>query len=331
MTDKPFLTVNKQIKKLKSQGLHIYNIKHANDILLNHSYYSFVNGYCDLLVKSKSPRIFKSGAKFKELEAIYDFDTGFRRFLFPQILFIEEKIKAICINRFCGKKVNNAYINNQDKYLDITSYDTINTVKLNSANKLINDFNSAINSNLQNRNSAFVHYNANYGYIPFWVLATNLSFGQVSRFFECLHYDVRNDISQTYGLNEKDLRTTLKILNTIRNVCAHNNRAYIVNIPTIFSPNVGQGTNVYNIDPQCNHKFGSVLYALKFLLSANKFKKVIEELGKELTILKNSLSTIRIQDVLLKMGISSHMVATFGITILKSNIFIKKLFTFKKM
>ena len=316
MIDKPFLTINKQIKKLKSQGLYIPDDERAKRILLNHSYYSFVNGYCDLLVRSKSPRVFKDGARFKELEAIYDFDTGFRRFLFPQILYIEEKIKAICINKFCGKKVNGVYINNRDKYLDIGSYDTINAVKLNAATKLISDFNSAINSNLQNGNAAFVHSNRNYGYVPFWVLATNLSFGRVSKFYECLQYDVRTEIAQTYGLAEKDLRSTLKILNAIRNVCAHNNRAYIVNIPTIFSPNVGQGANVISVDQRCNHKFGSVLYALKFLLSANKFNKVIEELGKELTILKYSLSTITIQNVLLKMGISSNMVNSFGINIL---------------
>ena len=298
-----------------SQGLRVDDISRANNILLNHSYYSFVNGYCDLLVKSKSPRVFKDNANFRELEAIYDFDTGFRRFLFPQILYIEEKIKAICINKFCGKKINGSFINDGDKYLQLSSYDIINNTKLTATNRLINDFNQAITSNINNGNRAFTHSSSNYGYIPFWVLATNLSFGQVSKFYECIKYDIRSDIAKTYNLDEKDLRSILKILNNIRNTCAHNNRVYVTYIPIILSSNIGIGNSNINVDSRCNHKFGSALYALKFLLSDNKFRKVIDELGKELSILKASLSTIKIQDVLLKMGISSNMVREFGINI----------------
>ena len=174
LNDKPFLTINKQVDKLVSQGLVINDVRKAKNILLNHSYYTFVNGYCDLLVKSKSPRIFKTNASFEELEAIYDFDTGFRRFLFPQILYIEEKIKAICINKFCGNKVNGVLVFSQDKYLQQSCYDIANTTKLNAVNKLINDFNQAINSNVANNNKSFVHAMRNYGYVPFWILATNL-------------------------------------------------------------------------------------------------------------------------------------------------------------
>ncbi len=315
ITKKPFLSINKQVKKLKSQGLYIYDDDYAKKILITHSYYSFVNGYCDLLVKGKSPRIFKDHTKFEELEAIYDFDTGFRRFLFPQILYIEEKIKAVCINKFCGKKMNGVYINETDSYLSELSYDTINDVKLKSVEKLISDFNSAIESNIKNKNRAFVHAQENYGYIPFWVLVTNLSFGQMSKFYECCSYDVRVQIANVYHLNEKDLKTILKILNNVRNACAHNNRVYISNIPTILPSKVGSGDSVVFIDNKCDHKFGSVLYAIKFLLSDKKFKKIIDELSKELTILKNCLSSIKIQDVLLKLGISSKMVKEFGIEI----------------
>ena len=102
--EKPFLTIDQQIDKLKEQGLTITDVSGAKRILKTHSYYTYVNGYCDLLVKSKSPRVFKDGASFEELQAIRDFDTSFRRFLFPQILYIEEKIKASCVSGFCGEK-----------------------------------------------------------------------------------------------------------------------------------------------------------------------------------------------------------------------------------
>lgn len=315
IVEKPFLSIKKQIAKLKSQGLNIRKDNHTYNLLLTHSYYAFVNGYCDLLIKSRSPRVFKDGAKFSELEAIHDFDTGFRRFLFPQILYIEAKIKANCIYSFCGKKDSGNYLYPADKYLDISSYDTLNAIKLRSANKLIDDFNSAISTNLHKRNGCFIHANSNYGYIPFWILATDLSFGQVSRFYECIRYDIRSIIAQSYNLDEKDLKTVLKILSNIRNACAHNNRVYISYIPEILSNHIGLGSSSIDVDHKCDHKFGSILYALKFLLSAKKFKKITDELGKELSRLKTSLSTIKIQDVLLKMGISSKMISDFCIKI----------------
>lgn len=115
--DKPFLTVSTQIYKLKEQGLIISVSNYTKDILRTHSYYSFVNGYCDLLIKSRSPRIFKEGASFGELLALYNFDRGLRKLLFPEILFIEEKIKATCINVFCGSKTDLGLIHKMDDYL----------------------------------------------------------------------------------------------------------------------------------------------------------------------------------------------------------------------
>lgn len=312
---KPFLSVSQQIYKLRSQGLRIYCDDKTKDILRTHSYYSFVNGYCDLLVISKHPRVFKEGATFKELTAIYNFDTSFRRFLFPEILFIEEKIKATCINVFCGKKKDGKYVHEGDKYLSLDSYETLNQVKLEAAKKIIKDFKRAIKSNKEKNNPAFVYALDNYGYVPFWILTTNLSFGQISRFYECLHYDVRVSIARRYHLTEKDLRAGLKIINAVRNLCAHNNRVYTARIPNMLPSALGDDKHRIYVDPLSNHHFGSMLYILKFLLSENKFNKLITALSTYLTDLNSQLTTVSIKQVLKRMGISPMMVKNMGITI----------------
>lgn len=313
--NKPFLSVSEQIYKLRSQGLKIFSDDSTKDILRTHSYYSFVNGYCDLLVKSKSPRQFKVGASFEELTAIYDFDTSFREYLFPQILYIEEKIKATCINVFCGYKEDNTYLYEMDKYLDVSIYDTVNETKKDAAKKLIKSLKRAIKSNIDAENKPFVYSQSTYGYVPFWILTTNMSFGQISRFYECINVNIRTRIAKRYHLSEKDLRTVLKILSNIRNLCAHNNRVYLSRIPYMLSPSIGLGVHNTRIDPRCNHKFGSALYALRFLLNQKKFGRIIQELSKSLTILNKKLRTITIKDVLLKMGISPLMVKEMGIII----------------
>ena len=122
--NKPFLSIPQQIQILKSQGLTFGDEKYASRILTNHSYYSLVNAYCDLLVGSKSPRIFKAGATFEELVAIYNFDTSLRRFLFPQILYIEEKLKAAMIHHYCAAlKPDGSFLHNEDDYLVIDNYE----------------------------------------------------------------------------------------------------------------------------------------------------------------------------------------------------------------
>lgn len=313
--DKPFLSVSCQIYKLREQGLWVPITNTTKDILRTHSYYSLVNGYCDLLVKSKSPRVFKTNASFKELVALFNFDTSIRKCLFPEILFIEEKIKATCINVFCGAKNENDYVYKMDEYLNLKTYDTINKTKEEAAKKLIKDFKRAIKSNLNNDNPPFVHAYKEYGYIPFWILTTNLSFGQISRFYECLNVNIRSKIAYRYHLSERELRTTLKIMNTIRNLCAHSNRLYLAKIPFMFKPSIGLSQWNTAIDNRCNHKFGSILYALKFLLSETKFRIIIDEISKDLSILKSKLKTIEINDVLRRMGISPLMAKEFNIIV----------------
>lgn len=312
--DKPFLPITKQISHLKKQGLAFSDIKAAKTILQTHSYYSLVNCYCDLLISQRSPRVFKPGATFEELMAIRDFDTGFRRFLLPQILFIEEKLNATVINAYSShKKADGTFAHFQDDYLCMDSYETTTIEKRVAATKLIIQLDKAI-QNCEKKNP-IKYALGHYGYVPLWILATQMTFGQMSKFFECNVPAIRNEVSKIYQLNERQLRTILKIINVIRNCCAHSNVIYGVNIPNKLPSTLGIGTTPTVVDPACYHKFGSVLYCLRFLLSENKFVKIIKELGNELRKLKKALKTVPFEMVLKKMGISKAMVSSFGIVV----------------
>jgi abortive infection bacteriophage resistance protein len=309
---KLYLTIDDQIDNLKNQGLIFSNEKKARSILKTHSYYSIVNCYCDLLVNRKSPRQFKVGATFDELLAIRDFDTSFRRFLFPQVLYVEEKFKAILINGYCGaKNAQGGLIHSEDDYLCLDSFETTNVVKKKAATKLIIELSKAIESNKSK--DPFKYQMKTYGYVPLWTLAGQMTFGQTSRFFECCTPEIRSSVANVLRLSESELRTVLKILNVVRNCCAHNNRVFSVGIPEMLPLYLGVGRKKIATDRASDHKFGSVLYCLKFLLSTKKFAKIIKELNAELKRLHKSLKTIPFTSVLRKMGISTSMVQFFGI------------------
>ena len=310
--NKPFLPIRDQIALLKTQGLVFNDEKKAETVLKTHSYYSLVNCYCDLLVKQKSPRQFKTGASFEELMAIRDFDTGFRRFLLPQILYIEEKMSATVINSYSSAtNADGTFTHSQDDYLCMDSYETTNIEKRIAATNLIIQLDKAI-QHCENKDP--VKYAIkNYGYVPLWMLATQMTFGQVSKLFECSFPNIRDEIAKPYFLTEGQLRTVLKIINVIRNCCAHNNVIYGVRIAPILPATLGLKTKTIPVDSDCHHKFGSVLYCLKFLLSFKKFEKIIKELGNELRKLKKALKTVQFQKVLKKMGISAGMIKLFKI------------------
>lgn len=314
MIIKPYLTISQQIQKLEEQGLIVSDKGHAKRILQTHSYYTIVNSYCDLLVDRVSPRRFKPGATFFELMAIRDFDTCFRRFLFPQILYIEEKSKASVIQAYCSAtNPDGSFLHLADDYLLTSSYETINAKKQEAADKLVSDFKKAIENNKSQK--PFAHALAEYGYVPFWIFAMQLSFGQVSHFYECNMPAVREEVAKGYYLSQGELRTILKILNSIRNCCAHNNRVYCMNIPFTLPNTLGIGRSAVTVDHSCDHKFGSVLYCLKFLLSKKKFQNIINELSNELTYLRKSLHVTSIEKVLKKMGISKNMLKEFRLHI----------------
>lgn len=312
--NKRFLSIEDQINLLKSQGLTFTPGSGAKLILKTHSYYSLVNCYCDLLVSQKSPRVFKRGATFSELKAIRDFDTGFRRFLLPQLLYIEEKLNAAVINAYgSAKDQNGTPIHGQDDYLCMDSYETTNIDKRKAATKLIMQLEKAI-ENSKNRDP--IRYALKkYNYVPLWVLATQMSFGQASRFYECNLPQIRDEVANVYQLKASQLRTILKIIGNIRNCCAHSNVIYAAYIPFNLPSTIGVGPKTVTVDPASIHHFGSLLYCLKFLLSDKKFAKIIDELSTELSLLKKRLKSVPFTKVLRKMGISTLMISEFNIKI----------------
>ena len=310
---KPYLSIEDQIAKLESQGLSIENRRYASAILLTHSYFSLVNGYGDLLLKQRHPRVFLDGASFKELLAIFDFDTKLRAQLIPDILYLEDKLKTTCVHAFLEEKDSNGnFIHFGDAYLKVKNYDV---TKAKYAKELIANFNAVTRNAIKNKNKAFLHYKKENGYIPLWVLSTALSFGQMSKFYEYLNKTTRDKVASKFNLSEKQLGTVLKFMNVIRNVCAHNSRLYCVYVPNTLPKTICLGRKAMIIDNFSRQKFGGTLYCLKASLSAKRFKRIANYIGTGLRSLSKNLHSIDVKMVLREMGISAGMLTYFGIKI----------------
>ncbi len=224
---KPFKTYKEQIEILKSRGLIIPNEQLAIRFLETENYYNVINGYKnEFLVEDTD--FFVQGSSFEHIQALYSFDKAFRHGILSTLLDIENMLKSIISYEFAKKYGATAY-------LDVSSFNTYDNNTQQCAQDLIDDINAKIaylQSNSDHSNDNIRHYLTVHGEIPIWVLFSHITLGDLSKFYRCLTPNLKKEICDhivsIYGnrFTSKDLYAFFRILNNVRNLCAHNLRIY---------------------------------------------------------------------------------------------------------
>lgn len=70
------------------------------------------------------------------------------------------------------------------------------------------------------------HRDTRNGVIPIWVAAGVLDWGGLSNLFSISPLAVRDRVAETFGLSPAQLKSWLRSLNVVRNVCAHHSRFF---------------------------------------------------------------------------------------------------------
>lgn len=216
---KPFLNYNQQIDKLITEKhLLISNLPLAKESLKNIGYFSLISGYKTPFINFKT-KTYQPGTSFEDILALYQFDLSLRELIFKYLCQIECKVRQLISYSFCslhGEK-QNAYLNPNN-----FNNSPQNSSSIQSLLKIFD-----YNANRNNDHKYIVHQRELYHNVPLWVLVNTLTFGQLSKFYALLPFQLQSDISKEYTyINEKELKQYLKILTLFRNVCAHNERLY---------------------------------------------------------------------------------------------------------
>ena len=164
-------------------------------------------------------RIYQNNTSFEDIYALYQFDLSLRELVFKYLCEIECKIRQLVSYHFCS-----LHGEQQTAYLTPGNY---NHTKKNAADitRLIQILSYQANKNTEH--NYVVHQRKVYHNVPLWVLTNTLTYGQISRFYALLPFQLQSGISKDFpGVNEKNLERYLKILTLFRNVCAHNERLY---------------------------------------------------------------------------------------------------------
>ena len=299
MIEKQFKNLDEQIEMLKHKGMTITDKEYTKEILLRENYF-FLSGYRYLFFKSPTDKTFKKGTTFEELYSLFLFDRSFRNVFFKYLLVIENNLKSITSYQLSKK-----YGYRERDYLKAKNFTTA-PEKQRQVNDLIKKMRRQIRVN-GSQHSATLHYVSNYGYIPLWILVKVLSFGIVSEMFSILKYDDQKEISNIYNVDATTLTEYLPILANYRNLCAHEDILY-------------ENKTQKQIDDTIYHKlleipkendeyiYGkndlfALLIIMKQLLQEEDFKNMVIELDNIIQTLNYNLTTIKIEEVLKRMGV----------------------------
>ena len=296
--EKEFKTIEEQLKIIESRNITIEDYDKAYEILTKNNYYYLINGYKNLFLDNTSlDEKYINYTKIEELYALYNFDKNIKIIFLKFILLIESEIDTYIAYEFSKTYGHKDYLIPKN----------FNNIKSNQyiIEKFINDINLEIKYQYKSSNKMIIHYLDTYKNIPLWVLVRILSFGKISKFYSLMKPKEQNAISRKYNLRIAELKIYLQNLTLIRNICAHDEKLYDVQVksrilPTVYHKKLNiKKNNKY----QCaTRDLFAVIIILKRLLCEDKFKEFYINIIDEIEILKKQLTTINIEKVLYKMG-----------------------------
>ena len=211
-TQQPPMSVDEQIKNLKSIGLIINDEALACEFLNDVSYFRLIKAF-SLGLKEKNG-FYYEGVTIEHIIELYLFNSNFRQLLFSQIEKIEVNLRCRLANYFSVKYGVLGYEN------------AISFENKGYHNSFLEEIALEIH---RNRKSPFVkNFMINYqeGKIPFYALIELFSFGTLSKFYKNMKPEDKKAISSLYNIGYTYFESWIESIAYVRNICAHYGRLY---------------------------------------------------------------------------------------------------------
>lgn len=221
--DKPFLTFEEQIEKLKNEyNLIIEDYDFAKESLSSLSYYDLINGYQSIYMSNNK---YKDGTTIEQLVAIHIFNKNIQGVLLKYCTYVENSFKTLL-----SYVVAECFSEHQDGYLKIENYQRKRYKE--QRDKLKNLLAKLDEICKTCIDTPTKHYRINKNHIPPWILFRNISFSDATDLFQFLKRKEKEyifkllNILNTNMLEFQDkvniMLDSLKVVRKYRNKIAHN-------------------------------------------------------------------------------------------------------------
>ena len=270
--DKPFRSIDEQIELLRSRGVE--TDEKTASILLREGYYQIVNGYKDPFIdkeeteKAGEDRYFE-GTAFSDLYSLFRFDRDLRETTFHYLLRVEALMRTVVSYTFAEAH------NECEGYLDVNNYATKEQYTAFGLSDYVGDLRGLLRVLEKKHRSDerdFVrYYRENHDGVPIWVLANDLTFGNIEHFFNLMKPQEQatccKRVVEATGMrgsalghfSTREARVGLNLIVKTRNLCAHDARLYRA-----------------KIGKRQNATYGDVLGYVRRYLPAKEYRKLLE-------------------------------------------------------
>lgn len=298
---KEFKTYDEQIELLQSRN--VVTDENTKTQLMQESYYAIVNGYKDPFLDNNAMQsthddVYLEGTKFEWIYSLFSFDRDLRSITFKYLTRAEAIMKNAVTYAFCS------VYSDPNAYLDRSSYvepKDMLVPKGFKGNKMMLHQNNLttlmriLNSKVGKKGKSFTrHYMETYGFVPLWVLQNDLTFGNISNFYQLQKRSIQNHActlileangEQGRKLSADTLLRAFSVLVDFRNICAHDERLYCAK--------VGKSQDI---------DFSCMAYYLMNVLSMEEFNQFLDEIFALFSQHKENLHVVTMESLLKGMG-----------------------------
>lgn len=231
--DKPFLTYEEQLKKLKEDyNLSVNDGEIELELLSTLSYYELINGYKDCFMENN---------KFIEDRSLIDvfifniIDKKFQNILLHYSIYVENIFKTK-LAYYIAKNKGIHYL----EYLDENKYHSPTPDRKTKLSTVIGNFTKV---HFESKDTPTIFYRKKHNHIPPWILFKNITFNNAIDLYSFLKRDEKLEIISEYSLisnqNITDderlelFKNMLIITRKFRNKIAHNYKVIGVNLEKV--------------------------------------------------------------------------------------------------
>ena len=299
-----YKVIDDQIQKLKDKGLTFKNEEMARKIILRENYYNITEGYenvfIDLKSSSQNHQIYEEFTYFEELYATYQFDRNLKELILDYMNRLEINIKSYVAYAFSNQYGDIDYLK-RENFDSNKKYD-------NEFNKLQTQIHEQLTRNFQNKNSGIKKfYDANHK-IPLWILVQVFTFGTITNFYCLMKIEQKQEVAQAFQISPYHLGTYLKMLNIVRNICAHGDILFNIRLHYKIK---ARDCNYHELlaIPKVNNNYicglndlFSIIILLKKLLSKEDFEELFSKMEQLLKQAEQKLDHFSYCNLLVMMG-----------------------------
>lgn len=241
------MTIEEQVKNLKSIGLIVNDEEYAKKILNDISYFRLIKAY-SLNLKPRNGN-YENDVTFEQIVELYLFNANFRQIIFPEIEKVEINVRCRIANYFA------------EQYGVLGYLDSDNFINPEYHQAFLEDIEEEIR---RNSKAPFVkNFRDNYegGNLPIYALVEVFSFGTLSKFYKNMKNPDKKTVARSFGVGYTYFESWLESISYVRNICAHYGRLYNAKLsktPILYKEYSQAGIG--------NNRIFGVLLCLKHLL-----------------------------------------------------------------